>query len=506
MALTAALGVAETRLADTYNIANVAPNIIYELLLGGILTSIFVPVFVELVKKEGREKAWVVGSAIVNASVIALTLVAIVGVIGAPLLAKIYAARVQGPQADLQHDALTLLLRLFIPQIVFYGLTAVTAGLLQANNRFAPQMFTPVLNNMTVIGMFVAFAAAYGAVELQEVTTGQLVFLGVGTSAGVIVMALAQLPFLRGLGRYRFTVSLSHPSIRKAARLGTYVIGYAVVNHIGYFIVQFLANRDQGGYSAYVTAFTFFILPHGLFAVSIMTALLPGMSNFATDRDWDAFRGRLSVGIRATFLLLLPAAVGYLVLGEPIVRWLLERGVMTAKSTDLVAAVLRLFVIGLVPFSLFQLFARGFYAMQNTKTPFLVNCIAVSVNTAINIPLFAMLGVEGLAIGHSVAYLVGSALLGRGLGRRIGGLEARSVLTGSIRIAVAAAGMGVVVWAAWRVLSTLVDAHTAVGGAVVVGGAVAAGAVTYLALAAALRVEELRYMRSVLTRRTRARD
>jgi putative peptidoglycan lipid II flippase len=192
-----------------------------------------------------------------------------------------------------------------------------------------------------------------------------------------------------------------HPSTRKLARLSVFVAGYVVANQIGYLIVQWLANGQRGGYSAYISAFTFYMLPHGLFAVSVITALLPGMSEDAVNGNWDAFRSRLSTGMRATFLLILPAAVGLFVLAEPIIRLLLEHGVMRARSVDLVAGVLRFFVLGLVPFSLFQLLLRAFYALQDTKTPFLVNCGAVALNTAVNVPMFLLFRVEGLAAGHA---------------------------------------------------------------------------------------------------------
>jgi putative peptidoglycan lipid II flippase len=359
-AITAALGVAENRLADAYNYANTAPNIIYELVLGGILTSVFVPVFVELLEKEGRQRAWEVASAIINVSLVVLLAITAIGIVAAPALANFYAAPGTGV-TEAQRDVLTFLLRLFIPQIIFYGLAALIAGLLNAHRKFAAPMYTPVLNNLAVVAVFVAFHQAYPSIgSVEDVSTGQLWIIGGATTAGVALMAIAQIPFLRGLGRYRFTFSIAHPAVKKLARLSLFVIGYVVANQIGYLVVQYLARTDQGAYSAYIAAYTFFMLPHGLFAVSIITALLPSMSEHASNQRWDELRERLSVGIRTTSLLIFPAAVGYFVLGEPIVRFLLERGIMTAESTDLVAGVLRFFTLGLLPFSLFQLFLRAF--------------------------------------------------------------------------------------------------------------------------------------------------
>jgi putative peptidoglycan lipid II flippase len=491
-AIAAALGIVESRgLADAYNAANTVPNIVYELVLGGVLTSVFVPVFVELLEKEGRERAWEVASAVVNLSLVVLTAIAVIGIMSAPLIASFYAVRSE--QAALQQEVLTFLLRLFLPQIVFYGLSAITSGLLNAHKRFGPSMYTPVLNNLAVIAVFLSFRQAFGVVEggLEEVTPGQLVLIGAGTTAGVVLQALAQLPWLRGLGSYSFTFSLRHPSVRKLARLSTFVIGYVVTNQIGYLVVQWLAYAQIGGYSAYVAAFTFFMLPHGLFAVSVITALLPGMSEHAMNARWDQFRDCLSIGWRATLLLILPAAIGYFVLAEPIIRVLLEHGVMEARSVELVAGVLRFFVIGLVPFSLFQLTLRAFYALQDTKTPFMVNCGAVALHTAVNIPMFMLLEVRGLAAGHALSYLVGAALLTRALSRKIGGLRLRALARSGARIVAAAAGMGVIVWLVLAAVSRVVDSSALAGQVVVVALPLGAGVIAYVALALAFRVDEL---------------
>ena len=505
-AMVAALGIAETRLTDTYNLANTAPNILYELVLGGVVTSVFVPVFVELLEKEGRERAWEVASGIINLAMIVLATVTVVGIVAAPWLAKLYALRLEGDQVAHQREALTFLLRLFIPQIVFYGLTAITAGLLNAHKRFGAPMYTPILNNLAVIATFVVFAQVYGQVTLEGATTSQMLLIGLGTTAGVVLMACAQLPFLRGLGRYRPTLHFRHPALSKLGRLAVFVIGYVVVNQIGYFVVQVLANEQQGAYTAYVTAFTFFMLPHGLFAVSIFTALLPGMSGLAVREDWAGFGERLGTGVRATIFLVLPAAIGYLVLGEPIVRVLVQRGVVTERSTELVASVLQVFVVGLVPFSLFQLFLRAFYSMQDTKTPFLVNCGAVALTTGLNVPLFHFYGVRGLAAGHACGYAAGALAQGRALGRRLTGPGALALLKGTPRTLAAAGAMGAVVWVVSRGVEAVGDTETLVWSAAQIALAVIAGVASYLLFARWFGVAELRHVATLLGGRFGGRD
>ena len=500
-AVASALGITESgHLADSYNLANTAPNIIYELVLGGVLTSVFVPLFVELLEKEDRDRAWEVATGLINVSLAVLSAITAIGILVAPWIARIYSSRLQGNEAELQAHVITFLLRVFLPQILFYGLYFLIAGLLNAHRRFGPPMFTPILNNLVVITVFLWFHHLYGHVTLGSATTPQLWLMGLGTTAGVAAAGITLIPFLRGLGRYRFNFSVSHPSVKKLARLSVFVLGYVIVNQIGYLIVQYLANGQRGGYSAYVNAFTFYMLPHGLFAVSVITALLPGMSQHAVHKDWDQFRDRLSTGIRSTLLLILPASVGYLVLGEPIVRILLQHGVMTQRSTELVAVVLRLFVLGLVPFSLFQLLARAFYAMQDTKTPFLINCLSVGTNIAIDFPLFFALGVKGLALGHALSYVVGVLLQLRVLRARVGGIDGSRLLNSGLRIAAAAAIMGILVWMTFQGLM-LVSAGWPLADLLQVAIPVGVGVTSYLGAATLLKVEEVGYVRSLLVRR-----
>ncbi|MEA2485288.1 MAG: putative peptidoglycan lipid flippase [Actinomycetota bacterium] len=500
-AVASALGITESgHLADAYNLANTAPNIIYELVLGGILTSVFVPLFVELLEKEDRDRAWEVATGLINVSLAVLSGITVLGIAAAPWIARIYSSRLHGHEALLQQQVITFLLRLFIPQIFFYGLYFLIAGLLNAHRRFGPPMFTPILNNVVVIAVFVWFHHLYGHVTLNSVTTPQLWLMGLGTTAGVAAAGVTLVPYMRGLGRYRFNFSVNHPSVKKLGRLSVFVLGYVVVNQIGFLIVQYLANGQRGGYSAYVNAFTFYMLPHGLFAVSVITALLPGMSEHAVHADWDQFRDRLSTGIRATLLLILPASIGYLVLGEPIVRILLQHGVMTTRSTELVATVLRFFVLGLVPFSLFQLLARAFYAMQDTKTPFVINCFSVGTNIAVDFPLFFAMGVKGLALGHALSYFIGVILQLRELRKRIGSIDGKRLLSSGLRITSAAALMGALVWLTFQGLLRITTT-SAIGDLAQVAVPIAVGLVSYLIFANLFKVEEIGYVRSLLARR-----
>jgi putative peptidoglycan lipid II flippase len=370
-------------------------------------------------------------------------------------------------------------------------------------------MFAPILNNLVVIAVGLTFHLLVGqqVPQLGEVTTGQMLLLGLGTTAGVAAMTLVQWPFLRRLGfRFHFVWHWRDRAIRKMATLSAFTVGYVITNQLGYLLVPVLAYGVQGGYTAYTTAFIFFQLPHGVFAVSVMTALLPPMSEQAVARDWDGFRSSLARGIRLTAAVLLPAALGYLVLAAPIVRLLLDHGVVTAESTSLLVPVLRVFVLGLVPFSTFQLVLRAFYALQDTRTTFLVNLVAVGVNVVVNLVLFNLLPeqwkIPGLAFGHAASYTVGSALLLWTLSRRIGGLGGRRILAAVARMLVAGLVMVGVTVLVGRAVGAVVDPGF-LRDLLTVAAGVTIGAGVYLLAARLLRVEEIGLLLDIVRRRGR---
>jgi putative peptidoglycan lipid II flippase len=505
--LVATLGVGESRLADVYNVANTTPNIIYELVLGGILSSIFVPVFVEVRGTRGQRQAWHVARATMTIAIVGLGLLAVVTMLAAPWIIRLYVH--SGSPAE-RAQAVGLggqLLAMFMPQIVFYGVGSVMTGLLNAHRQFGVPMFAPILNNLVVIAVGLSFHLLVGqqVPQVGDVTTGQKLLLGLGTTAGVAAMTLVQWPFLRRIGfRFHFDWHWRDRAIRRMATLSAFTVGYVITNQLGYVLIPVLAYGVQGGYTAYTTAFIFFQLPHGVFAVSVMTALLPPLSEYAVARDWDAFRATLSRGIRLTAAVLLPAALGYLALAGPIVRLLLEHGVVTEESTSLLIPVLMVFVLGLVPFSTFQLILRAFYALQDTRTTFLLNLVAVAVNVVANLLLFTLLPerwkIPGLALGHVAHYTVGSALLLYYLSKRIGGLDGARIVRAVGRMLVAGAVMCAATVLVGRAVALALDPGF-LRDLVTVAAGVAAGIVTYLAAARLLRVEELSLLLEVVRRR-----
>jgi putative peptidoglycan lipid II flippase len=503
-AMAFALGVAESRLADSYNVANTLPNVLYELVLGGVLTSVFIPVVVSELRTKPHDEAWRSASAMVTASIAVLAGLTLLTVLVAPWVIDLFTQRVSGRQAAEQRDLATFFLRVFAPQVALYGFAAIAAGLLNAHGRFAVPMFAPILNNLLVIATFVAFAAVTSGTPTDASVNHDLglkLLLGVGTTGGVALMALAYWPFLRALpGRLRVRLDFRHPAVRRLARLSAWTVGYVITNTLGFGVSFALANGVQGGVTAYVTAFAFFQLPIGVAAVSIVTALVPRMSAHYVDGDVRGFADDVARGLRSIALLLLPATAALIVLAHPAITTLLEHGVVHSHSANLVASVLQMFAIGLLPFSLYQLLMRAFYTRQDARTPALINVVGNGVTIALDFALFPLLDVRGLALAHTLGYVVGCVVAGRILLRRVGGLDRRRTLMQVARVSAASLVCAGVMVAVVAVLSAALAAGQGRALAeLVLGGGI--GLAVFLALARAMHVEDLALFRRFLPAR-----
>jgi putative peptidoglycan lipid II flippase len=506
-AMTAALGVTVSELGSTYTVANLTPNIVYELILGGILTSVFVPVFVDRLETRGAEDAREVANILITLVLGLLIVVASLGAIFAEEIIRLYLVASDRPDLEAEVELGAFFLRWFMPQIVFYGVGAVAIGLLQAHRRFAPPMFAPILNNLVVIGTFVAYAIVRGErpPRVVGITTPEKTILAVGTTLGVVVMTAALWPSVRSLGyRIRLRFGWRHEAVRRLVRLAGWVALYVGVNQLAYVVVIVLNNRFDAGPQIYTTAYTVFQLPHAIFAVSIFTALLPGMSERWATGDPAGVRTFASRGMRDTAVIVMPAALGLIALAEPIVQLLFEHGAARPVDTVAIAATLQGFAVGLLFFSTFQLLTRTFYSMQDTRTPALVNVGAAIVNVSaalLYIETFE-LGLRGMALAHATSYLVGAALLFLLLRARLGSLDEGSIGRTLLKAALASvlsAAVGLAVVWAWPLsgeASILLQA-------VRLGVAIGAGMLVFVISALILRVGEVDDLRRVLLRRFR---
>ena len=432
----AALGF--TALTDVYNIANSTPNIIYELLLGGILTATLVPLFVESHERNDPDAT----AAINTVAFVLLTIGSVIGVLAAPWIIGAYFKLAVGHSRPAREALATDLLRWFMPQMLFYGVTALASAMLNARRRFTAGAFAPVLNNLVVIAMLLAVGRTTAAAPTVRSVLDDPVLvtlLGLGTTAGVIAMTLVLLPAVRRAGgAIRWLWAPRHPAVRRLVRLSGWTVGYVAANQVAFFVVLVLAGRaSSGSVSIYLAAFTFFQLPHGLLAVSVMTTLGPEMASRHQAADLDGLRDHFTGGLRILLVVMIPAAVGLAVLARPLISALLVHGKFGASSVTPTADTLRAFAVGLVAFSVYLYVVRTFSSMQDTRSPFMVNLVENGVNIATAFAFYEWRGIEGLAWSWTVAYSVAAVVALVRLRRRLGHLNATMLGTTAARVVVA---------------------------------------------------------------------
>jgi putative peptidoglycan lipid II flippase len=504
----AALGF--TVVSDSYNAANTTPNIIYELVLGGILTSVFVPALVGRGRDRGRAAQFETANRFLTIALVLLTGVAVVGALIAPWIMRLYLGGVDDPIRRAQEIELgTFFLRWFMPQIVFYGVGAVAAGLLTANRRFAAQMYAPVLNNLAVIATMFALIAMRGTTppQVETLTFAEKTLLGAGTTFGVVAMTAALWPALRGIGfRWHFRWDWRHETVRQLFHLARWVVVYVAANQVAYLIIIRLASRiSAGAYTAYSQAFVFFSLPHAIVAVSIFTALIPGMADRWTVDDRAGVRDLFSRGFRDTMIVMIPAAAGYVVLAGPIVALLAGHGAVRGVELPTLARILAGFAIGLPFFSAFQLMTRTLYAMHDSRTPALVNIGVAVVNISADLLLaFAWhRGVTGLALGHAVSYVFGAALLFVIVRRRLQGADERTIGTTIAKTLLAAGLTAAAAAGVSAAVGIALDVDRTFARLIQVTASVAAGVLVFLSCALIFGIHEVDEVKEALLGRLR---
>ncbi len=494
---------------DAYNIANTVPNILYDLLLGGVLASVVVPLLVRA-EAHGRAEGDAYAQRLVTLTLTLLTGVSVVAVLAAPWIVGAYGLR--GDKLALG----TTFARFFLPQILFYGLGAVLGAILNTRGSFGPPMWTPVLNNLVVIvtgGVFIAVTST--APEPDNLSTAQTLILSVGTTAGIVAQTVALLPFLRRVGfRMRLRWDWRGAGFRSAGLFAAWMLGYVLTNQIGYLVVANLATAagramgSSGGgsaYSPYTYAFTLFSLPYAVIAVSVITALFPQMSRSGASADGRRIARDLAVGLNLSGALLVPASAALVVLGPLLGTVVFAHGNISVDGARLTGATLAGFAVGLVPFSAFQLQLRAWLALRDSRTPALVNLAATAVNLLADVALYLLLPprerVVGLAVGFAASYVVGVLIFNRLLPRRIGTAPGEYVARTHVRLMVAAIPAAAVTY----LLARLVTAGLGPGpgGALVaVLVAVAVGTPVFVVVALRLRVAVLRDVGRLLRRRS----
>jgi len=491
-------------LGSAYTVATQLPTFVYELLLGGILTGVVVPLLVKA-EREDPDGGKAYTDRLLSLAVVLFGAVTVLAVAAAPLIARVYVE--EGPKAEL----VTTLGRLALLVVAFLGLSALFSAVLNLRGRYVAVGWAPVVNNLVVIAL-AGVLMVVGTFDPSSATglgAGELVVLGLTFPLGVGAQALVLWVALRRSGyRWRWRLDVRNAGLGEIGRLARWMLLYVAVSQVGIFVIVRLADaaerRGGPGNAVHTNAFLLFMLPHGIAAVSVMTALLPQMSRAAEAGRLRDLAGRLELGTRLIGAVLVPATAAYLALGLPIAVLAFQRGAVTpelARATGLATAVA---AVGLVPFAVNALQVFAFYALRDTRTPVVVNAAAVGVKIAVDIGLYLVLPpdrvVLGLMVGNSVSYAVAVLVSARLLRQRIGPLHGARVARTFARVSLAAlvAGLigGGIGYAAQVALGT---GQAGALVAVVAGGG--ALVLAYLSAAIVLQVDEVTDVLATVRRR-----
>ncbi|OIV37227.1 murein biosynthesis integral membrane protein MurJ [Mangrovactinospora gilvigrisea] len=504
LVLASAIGI--NVLGDSYGTANTLPTLLYILIAGGALNAVFVPQLVRSMKndKDG-------GEAYANRLLTLVGCILLVLVVIAVAAAPFFVRLVSEPMASNPDNfrVTVAFARYCLPTIFFMGLHVVLGQILNARNRFGAMMWTPVLNNIVIItscGLFIWVYGPFRSTHFDPATVPDagVRLLGIGTLLGLVVQALAMIPYVRDAGlRFRPRFDWRGHGLGHAARLARWTFLFVLANQAGLLVTTQLATAagsaavHQGfggaGLAAYQNALQIWQLPQAAITVSIMTAVLPRISRAAVDGDHSAVRDDLSYGLRTSAVAIVPCAFLFLALGPQIGGTLFGIGTGSQSSQSL-GIILMAFSLGLIPFSAQYVMLRGFYAYEDTKTPF-YNTVWVAACTAAlsgiaYLVLPARFAVAGMAAGYGIAYLVGVVVASGRLRRRLGDLDGARIMRTYLRLCGACVPATIVAYLVARLISHLIGASwfASIAG-------LAVGAAVFLPMfvigARLLRIEEM---------------
>jgi putative peptidoglycan lipid II flippase len=457
--IASALGVGGV--ANAYGVANTVPNALYDLLLGGILSAVIVPLLVQAGSDDDHGDAY--AQRLVTIVTVVLTATAIIAVVAAPLIIGAYAHGATAPQRAL---AVTFA-RFFLPQLIFYGIGATFGAILNVRGSFAPPMWVPVLNNMVVIATGIAFAVVtHGLPTAAGLSHKSTLILAIGTTVGVILQTVALLPALRHVGFHlKARWDWRNAGLRTAGPFAGWMLGYVITNQLGYLVIVALSESVGGGrgvYAIYSYAFILFSLPYAVVSVTVITALFPGMSRSGAEGDDAAVSHTLATGLSLAGVVLVPATLLLVTLGPEIAVVVFAHGETSARAAHLTGEALVAFSVGLIPFSAFQMQLRAWLAVRDSRTPMYVNVVTTLINLAAAVALYFALPVRdkviGLALAYSISYAFGALIFTLLLRRRLVATTQTFVIRTHVRLTVAAAVAVVPIEAITHLLSTSTQA------------------------------------------------
>ncbi len=496
--IAAVLGTAAV--GDAYNGANNLPNMLYELLLGGVLASAVVPLLTRA-RRRGRKRSREFTQRVMVAAVLALALITVLTVVCAPLIVRVFVT-----DSEQRHLA-TWWAYLLLPQIFFYGVSVVVGAVLNVRDSFATAAWAPVVNNVIVLATCGVFVLLPGPVTLTpaSMTTAQVLTIGIGTTVGIAGQAAWVVAALRRNGFAWSWRVRPLPCTWRPVRSGLPILGwllvYAVISQIGVAITMRVAF-DHGGVSVYTYAELLFQVPYGILAASVLTVLMPRISRAAAFGDHAAVTADLARGARYLSVALIPVTMAMSLLG-PGFAALVFTGRVDADAARLIGTAVACSAFGLAPFALVMLQMRVFYAYNDTRTPTVINIVMVATKVTILVLTATVLTdhavIVMLSVASSLAYVAGAVTGHILLRRRYGPLGFTAVAATVHRVMWATALAGAAGCAAVALVRTTIGAPTIEHLATVAVGA-AVGLAVFLLAARMIGIPEIRAARTLLIR------
>ena len=476
------------------------PTMIYDLLIGGLLSAALVPVFSDYASPEKRQELWRIFSVVLSLAVVILSLIVILLELFAPQVAWLL-----GSGFDAQLQAVTTkMIRLILPAVLFFGISGMVTGLLYTLKRFTYPAFGAAIYNAGLIT-----CALFLADKIN------IYSLALGILLGAILQLAIQLPDLRDV-RFAFSLDLSHPALRRIAGLYLPIVLGLVISQIGIVIDSNLASRTGGESIAWMDYATRLIqFPIGMVSAAISLAILPTLSQYASATSskqppisniqypTSNFQHTLALGLKMVLMAIIPATIGLFVLAAPIVALLFQHGNFDAHDTAQTALALRYYLLGLTFAAIDLPLVFAFYARKDTLTPALVGVLGVVVYLIVALSLIRPLGMIGLILANSTQLTVHALTMLALIQRRLGGLGGHGIMALAFKALSASLVMGGMTYLALGGLQSALDASTLVGKLVIVGGAGGVGLATYLGMIALLRVEEARLVGEMIWRKVR---
>ena len=441
----AALGTA--LFADTFNVANTIPTILYILLAGGALNAVFVPQLVRSMR-EDEDGGSAFASRLLTSVTSLLFFITALGMILAPLITRIYAPKFSLPGFETERSLTITFMRYCLPQILMMGIFVILSQIGNARGKFGPMMWAPVLNNVVGIAVLLIFLQVAPDITAATITPEQSALLGIGTTLGFVIQALVLIPVVKNSGlKLSLRFDWRNSNLGKSFRLGAWTLLFVLINQIGYLIIVKVATsaavqaKIEGittgvGFTPYSYAYFIFILPHSIITVSVITALLPKISRLAHEGKSDAVKKNLVDSLQNIAVVTAPSTILFIAFGTSIAT-LLYAGSSAADSRQ-IGLVLAGFAVGLIPFSTMPLLLRGFYAYEDTKSPVIINLFAtgammvLAVAAEIIVPFQYVTIVLAVILG--ISNLIGTILAIRALEKRVGHFPKSSLLLTHIKL------------------------------------------------------------------------